>query len=219
MRDTTPTPGAGLVPRNWRSSVDSKKPSYAFDRKRVYVTNPSVQTVQNGKVLQNVMIGTLASANGNSRLQRRNHKVPRTFLTLLFVAASFSMGGALPAQSALVCRPADAQTANMIRYMKELVAATVPADSESVGIRTSYKFPVVSISQVSLVQTERTCKSALQSFSAALPAGSVKPTALYVVAVGGVYVVWAPLNAGQVSEWTVHMVLDSKFVVLSKFAG
>lgn len=102
--------------------------------------------------------------------------------------------------------------------MTELVLATTPSDSEAVGTRMTYKIPVVAPSQIHLVQTEKTCKSALASYSSALPAGTLKPTKVYVVAVGGVYVVWAPIG-GSTVEWTPHVILDSKFALLTKFAG
>ena len=115
------------------------------------------------------------------------------------------------------CKPADAKTANMIRYMKKLATATIPADSESVGIRTTYQIPAAAASQVSLVTTTKTCQSALAAFKTAAPDVTPSPTNVYVVAVGSVYVVWAT-RVGS-SEWTPHVVFDSKFRVLSQFAG
>lgn len=101
--------------------------------------------------------------------------------------------------------------------MRQLATAAVPADSESVGIRTTYKLPAVAATQVSLVTTTRTCQSALSAFKAAVPQLTPMPTNVYVVAVGSVYVVWACRRAS--SEWTQHIIMDSKFKVLSQFAG
>lgn len=124
----------------------------------------------------------------------------------------------MQAQTATVCRSPNAETVNMVRYMTQLVTASNATDSESVATRTAYKIPVVATTQISVVQTERTCKSALQTYSAALLPTTVKPTRVFVVAVGNVYVVWTPIS-GSTPEWTLHMVLDSKFVILAKFAG
>lgn len=126
--------------------------------------------------------------------------------------------GSKAIQAQTVCRPTDAETTNMIRYMIKIGAATLPADSESVGVRMTYKIPAVSPTQVTLVTTERTCKSALTAFKSAVPAPYPAPTRIYVVAVGSVYVVWNPVvYAG--SEWSPNVVFDSKFKVLSKFGG
>lgn len=115
------------------------------------------------------------------------------------------------------CKPADAQTANMIRYMRQLATATVPADSESVKLRSTYGIPAATANQVLLVTTTRTCQSALSAFRTAAPDVTPSPTSVYVVAVGSVYVVWATRPAQ--SEWTPHVVFTSKFQVLSQFAG
>lgn len=137
----------------------------------------------------------------------------------IFLIAAITIGStAIQAQTLPVCRPADAQTTNMIRYMKVLVAATLPADSESVGERMTYKIPAASPTQVTLVTTERTCKSALTAFKSAVPGQSPAPTSIYVVAVGSVYVVWNPVRPAS-SEWYSNVIFSSKFQVLSKFGG
>src|SRR5450759_4447595 len=137
----------------------------------------------------------------------------RTSLSLLVTLALISWASDLSAQ----CRPADPQTTNMLRYMRSLATATVPADSESVGLRTTYKIPAVAATQVSLVTTARTCQSALAAFKTAVPQLAPTPTTVYVVAVGSVYVVWA--SSAPSSEWTQHIVFNSKFQILSEFAG
>lgn len=136
----------------------------------------------------------------------------------LIAGIALGSSSLVQAQTGLVCRPADYQTRNMIRYMKVLVTATVPADSESVGVRMTYQIPVVSPTQISLVTTERICKSALTAFKLAVPGQAPAPTSIYVLAVGPVYVVWNPLQ-GTKSEWAPHLILNSKFQVLSQFAG
>jgi hypothetical protein len=140
----------------------------------------------------------------------------RILIALAFTGASVLQISSVQAQT-LVCRASNAETANTIRYMKELVSATLPADSETVGIRMTYMIPSVSPTQVSLVTTERTCKSALTAYTAAVPGRSPAPTRVYVVAVGTVYVVWD--NAQGSAEWNPHVILNSKFQVLAKFAG
>jgi hypothetical protein len=137
----------------------------------------------------------------------------RKSLTLAVLVGSLCGAGTASAQ----CRTADGQTANMIRYMRQLATATLPADSESVGVRTTYQIPAVASTQVVLVTTARTCQSALSAFKAAVPYMSPIPTSVYVIAVGSVYVVWA--DRGTTGEWTPHVVLNSKFATLSQFAG
>jgi hypothetical protein len=121
-------------------------------------------------------------------------------------------------QAQTICRSSDAQTTNMIGYMKVLAGATLPADSESVGIRTTYRIPATSPAQVTLVTTEQTCKSALAAFISAVPGQSPTPTRIYVVAVGSVYVVWNPYRSAN-SEWSTNVVFNSRFQVLSMFGG
>jgi hypothetical protein len=169
------------------------------------------------------MIGTPESAAGNKHLPPLRERYSmrslfspssiRTQLSLTVFVGLVCTASSLSAQ----CRTADAQTTNMLRYMRSLATATVPADSESVGIRTTYKIPAVAATQVSLVTTARTCNSALAAFNTAAPQLTPKPTSVYVIAVGSVYVVWASRAAS--SEWTQHIVFNSKFQVLSEFAG
>ncbi len=145
-----------------------------------------------------------------------NRRTSMRFVAL-FTAVAITAGSD-SAQAQIVCRPADAQTANMIRYMKVLVAATVPADSESVGVRTAYKIPAASPTQVTLVTSETKCKSALAAFKSKVPGQSPVPTRIYVLAVGSVYVVWNP-RQGVGSEWAPHLILNSKFQFLEGFGG
>ena len=138
----------------------------------------------------------------------------RSLAIILVVAVT---AGSRPIE-AQACRAADAQTTNMIRYMKQLATATLPADSESVGLRGTYQIPAVSAAEVTLVTTERTCKSALTALKSAVPGQSPAPTRVYVVAVGPVFVVWNPTPSRN-SEWSPSVVFDSKFRVLSKFGS
>ena len=139
----------------------------------------------------------------------------RVIATCLVLALR-PLSKAIHAQS--VCRSSDAQTVNMIRYMRALAGATLPADSESVGIRTSYQIPAVSPAHVSLVTDEKTCKSALTAYISAVGGQSLAATRIYVVAVGSAYVVWNPVRSEK-SEWYTNVVFDSKFRVLSSFGG
>jgi hypothetical protein len=100
--------------------------------------------------------------------------------------------------------------------MKVLAGATLPGDSESVGVRMAYQIPAATPAQVTLVTTEKICKSALAAFKAAVPNQSPAPTRIYVVAVGSAYVVWNPYKY-ETSEWTTHVIFNSHFQVLSMF--
>jgi hypothetical protein len=121
----------------------------------------------------------------------------------------------LTSRAAAQCRTTDAQSVNMIGYLKSLATAA-SIDSELVATRRQYHLPAVKASQVTLVTRRQTCSRALATYRTLLPAGMPAPTSLYVVAVGNVYVVWIPAAAG--TEWGVAVVLDSRFVKLESFA-
>jgi hypothetical protein len=102
--------------------------------------------------------------------------------------------------------------------MRALVGATLPSDSESVGVRLSYRIPAATPAQVALVTSEKTCKSALVAYKIASPGESPAPTSVYVVAVGSVYVVWTAYRPAN-SEWSTDVVFNSGFQVLAIFGG
>jgi hypothetical protein len=114
------------------------------------------------------------------------------------------------------CRTADAQSANMIGYMKSLATATA-IDSELVAKRQRYHVPAATASQVTLVSTKKTCSNALAAYKLLLPAGTPAPTSLYLVAVGNVYLAWIPAAAN--TEWSLAVVFDSQFVKLESFTS
>jgi hypothetical protein len=114
------------------------------------------------------------------------------------------------------CRAADAQTANMLRYVQKLVTAPA-SDSEDVAKRQNYHLPAVAANQVTLVSTSKTCKNALAAYTPLLPAGTPAPTSVYVVAAGNVYVVWVPAADG--TEWALSVVFDSHFNKLASFTA
>jgi len=122
-----------------------------------------------------------------------------------------------PRNAAAQRRAANAATASMIKYLTKL--ATAPStDVEPSAVRQRYGLPkVTNASSIAVVTRAATCTSALQKYNATAPQSPV-PTSIYVVSVGNAYVVWnAPAPPG--SEFQLHMVMTSKFVVLSKFAG
>jgi hypothetical protein len=105
----------------------------------------------------------------------------------------------------------------MVRYLTQLVTAQA-SDTELVTIRTSYHLPVVDPAQISVVARNSICTKALAAYSAALPAGMTPPTSVYVVQVGSTYVVWpGELNAD--SEFTMHLIVDSRYSPLARFAS
>lgn len=122
--------------------------------------------------------------------------------------------GSSPA--AAQCRSADAETANMIGYLQELVTAPA-SDRDRVATRKAYHLPAVAAYQVTLVSTSKTCKSALAAYTPLLPAGTPAPTSVYVVAVGNVYVVLTPATPG--TEWTLSVVFDSRFNKLESWGA
>jgi hypothetical protein len=95
---------------------------------------------------------------------------------------------------------------------------TAPASNvESYSERQQYGLPVTSASNIAVVTKAATCNSALQKYKASV-ALSPAPTSLYVVSVGNTYVAW-PSEATPGSEFKVYLVLNSKFAILSSFAG
>jgi len=120
----------------------------------------------------------------------------------------------LASRAAAQCRTTDAQSVNMIRYLKSLTTAA-SIDSELVATRQHYHLPAAKASQVTLVTRKKTCSRALATYRTLLPAGTPAPTSLYVVSVGNVYVVWIPAAAN--TEWGFAVVLDSQFVKLESF--
>ena len=120
----------------------------------------------------------------------------------------------LASRAAGQCRTTDAQSVNMIRYLKSLTTAA-SIDSELVATRQRYQLPAAKASQVTLVTKRQTCSKALATYRTLLPAGTPAPTSLYVVSVGNVYVVWIPAAAN--TEWGFAVVLDSQFVKLESF--
>lgn len=122
----------------------------------------------------------------------------------------------LSADAQAQCRPADDYSANMIEFMQRIATAPT-SDLEWARRRTDYGIPAVAASKVVLVTAARTCKSALEAYLANLAPGEPAPTAVYVVAVGSTYVVWAPRLPNQHFGRTI--VFSSKFVRLAAFAG
>lgn len=121
-----------------------------------------------------------------------------------------------PGRVAAQCRTADAQTASTIRYLTKLVTAPA-SDVENYTTRQRYGLPVTTAVNISVVTKVATCNSALRKYQATV-ALSPAPTSLYVVSVGNTYVVWDAATP-QGSEFQVHLVMSSKFAVLSGFAG
>jgi hypothetical protein len=123
---------------------------------------------------------------------------------------------ALPSSSAAQCRTANAETATMIKYLTKLVTAP-PSDLENYSVRQRYGLPAVDASSVVLVDKAAICKRAIRKYRSTVPT-SPASTGVYVVAVGDTYVVWgAPAPPG--SEFQLHLVMNSKFVVLAGFTG
>ena len=124
----------------------------------------------------------------------------------------------LPTRDAAAqCRAANAETASTIKYLAKLTTAPSTA-VELTAVRQRYGLPkLTNPSSIAVVTKAATCASALQKYNATAPQSPV-PASIYVVSVGNTYVVWnAPAPTG--SEFKLHMVMSSKFVILSKFAG
>lgn len=122
----------------------------------------------------------------------------------------------IPYKAAAQCRGANAETASMIKYLTKL--ATAPSsDIEHYSKRQRYGLPTANASSIAVVTKAATCKSALQQYKTAVPV-TPAPTSVYVVSVGNTYVVWSP-PAPSGTEFQPHVVMSSKFVILSKFAG
>lgn len=133
-----------------------------------------------------------------------------------FVIVAFVVGMIPLDAAAGQCRAADDATDRMRSYLIELVSAPA-SDVEATTVRTSYQLPAVASSKVVVVTNRRKCGRLLETFNAARPDGDPPATEAYVIAVGKKhYVVWVPTPD---RHWTTHMVVDSKYAVLAKFAG
>ena len=133
---------------------------------------------------------------------------------LSMVVATLLLGSG---SAAAQCRAANAETAATIKFLAKLVTAP-STDVTRTAKRQQYGLPkLTNSSSIAVVTKAATCTSALQKYNATAPQ-SPAPTSIYVVSVGNTYVVWnSPPPVG--SEFQLHMVMSSKFVVLSKFAG
>ena len=134
------------------------------------------------------------------------------------IASSVLLAFGKVVSSPAQCRRADAETANMIKYMTVLVTAP-PFDVEHISKRQRYGIPVVNPNKIVVVTNAHTCSRALISYEQAIPSITPAPTSAYVVAVGTVYVVWIPGPTSPASEFQAHIVMNSKFAVLWKFAA
>jgi hypothetical protein len=120
----------------------------------------------------------------------------------LLAALVFACWPAVVVAQTSVCRPADAESALVLAWVKGIVTGT---DSASLRQRTAMQLPQVSASQVTYVTDATTCSKVLTPYAASIgfkaPAtgpGEVPSGKLYVVKVGTVYVATDPaLRAGD----------------------
>jgi hypothetical protein len=132
------------------------------------------------------------------------HRVARLTVFVLVLAARPGLSQ--------TCKPAaDSASVILLANMRHFGSSAAPRDSVS---RLRSKLPRVPASDVSLVQQNTVCLQALAAFKAAISALSPVPTTIAVVKVGTVYVAMHPTNT---DGWP-HVVLDSAYAVLAKFA-
>jgi hypothetical protein len=146
--------------------------------------------------------------------------MPRVLATAV---AIFAIGfGPSPAVGqASACRPADAVSDRIIRWVTHVVTGT---DDASTQQRNQMALPQVSASQISYVTDKTVCSKVLSPYNAnstmqeaatgapVLPSGQV-----YVVKVGTVYVVNDPVKTA--GEFTIYVTLDAKYKVLATSLG
>lgn len=119
------------------------------------------------------------------------------------------------------CRPADATSARMVVWLKNVVTGTDPA---SIAQRTQMGLPQVSASQVTLVTNKTVCSKVLSAYKgyaqnedatthALIPSSGQ----LYVFQVGSVYTATDP--AHNVGEYSIWVSMDSRYRVLTSSMG
>ena len=137
-------------------------------------------------------------------------------LTALLVMPAFLQG-----QASSACRPADATSARMLRYLANVVTKT---DSATKVQRQQLRLPQVSASQVSLVTDKTVCSKVLNVYKANVvnrddATGAIVPSSgkLYVFKVGTVYTAVDPAqDLGEFSNWVT---VDSRYTLLGFSLG
>jgi hypothetical protein len=114
---------------------------------------------------------------------------------------------------AQTCRPSDKGAQATLAWARAIATGT---DSASQETRSTLKIPATTVSKVVLVTDAYTCAQAVQSLAAVIGA-SASNRAVYLVKVGTRYVVKDP--SVQINGSWLSMVMDSKFVILSRFTG
>jgi rhamnose utilization protein RhaD (predicted bifunctional aldolase and dehydrogenase) len=114
------------------------------------------------------------------------------------------------------CLPPDDESASLLTYAETLAVST---DPEVVATRTAYDIPAVPVSEVELITDTQTCKQAAREYKNEVGA-SGKAAPVHVVRIGTRYIVVDPDERGTAeSEFVLHVVFDSQFNVLARFAG
>jgi hypothetical protein len=145
---------------------------------------------------------------------------PRSLrLTVALLALGFSPT-VVAAQASSACRPADAASARMLRWLTHIVTGTDPA---SVAQRTQMALPQVSASQISLVTDKTVCSKVLNVYKANVVNADASGAAvqssgkLYVFKIGTIYTATDP---GQLlGEFGIWVTVDGRYTLLGSSMG
>jgi hypothetical protein len=127
---------------------------------------------------------------------------------LLAWALSLFLGSTAEGQT--VCGGSDGHSQHMINGLRHLMGA----DPHLVAERSASQIPLVHPDSIALVTSDSVCTAMATAYGAAY--GSPSST-VYVVKVGGVYLVRDPLR--KVGEYLVDMIINPLGVVLARLTG
>lgn len=140
---------------------------------------------------------------------------------MILVAVASTTPGLVAAQASSACRPADATSARMIRYLTNVATGT---DSASLAQRTQMRLPQVSGSQISLVTDKTVCSKVLNVYKANVvnrddATGTIVPSSgkLYVFKVGTIYTATDP--AQNLGEFAIWVTMDGRYTLLGSSMG
>jgi hypothetical protein len=146
--------------------------------------------------------------------------IPRS-LHLVFALLALALGPSMLAGQSSVCRPADATSARMLTWLKNVVTGTDPA---SIAQRTQMGLPQVSASDITYVTNKTICSKVLNVYKANVQnrdatTGVPIPSSgkLYVFQVGTAYTATDP--AQNLGEFSIWVSMDSRYNLLGSSMG
>lgn len=131
----------------------------------------------------------------------------------LMLAIALLLAGRPAAAQQSSCLPANDDSVLLLSYAEELATSS---DPRFVATRDHYGILPVPASEVELVTSNQTCKTAAREYKNSVGLTGKAPS-VHVVRIGTRYIVMNPNT--QIGEFTAHVVFDENFNELHKFAG